>query len=102
MARGREADGLFMPCVRVDEHGCQWFVGASLLEVTRRLNGLWGLSWSDRTDNIPCDIIGGDSLGQMRPSLHYDACPRALLSSPLLYSVIWPWRAAEGSILPEL
>ena len=51
---------------------------------------------------IPCDIIGGDSLGQMRPSLHYDACPRALLSSPLLYSVIWPWRAAEGSILPEL
>ena len=52
MARGREGDGLFMPCVRVDEHGCQWFVGASLLEVTRRLNGLWGLSWSDRTDNL--------------------------------------------------
>ena len=37
----------FIYAARVDEHGCQWFVGDSLLEVTCRLNGFWGLSWSD-------------------------------------------------------
>ena len=39
-----------------------------------RLKGFWGLSLNDRTILcIPSDLIGLDSLNQIRQSFHYDA-----------------------------